>query len=339
MAPFKFYSDTPSYPDHSPSGAAVIYNQLSTENRFQQAVSIDSGAAAYYVYDAMLPQSSKKLEFIFSDNGDTAHQRRALIKVGGQWREEDWTYLGNRRFCLDRQGENVEAVVIIYSNANLDAPYFSQYDVNTKGECPKEITGTTVMETSVTAPIAGGEYKITSKFVSRDVLQYDPENDVYLLKSRTVSCTSSSNAAGAGTDTYLGAPYLASLAAQGDCSGSATFNYQDIPSAPEKIRFDREAGTVYVDLDPSISAPNANYIRCITDQNWGFGDVHLILKQVEKSGTCPSLGPPSLVDWSSLAESEVLRNGRLHKEESQSMPVEGGTTTMKIVVDYSLKEG
>jgi hypothetical protein len=337
-APFQFYSDDPKYPDTSVSGPALKYNQLTYASDGTAPVSLDSGSAVYNVYDIMVGTDVKKLEFRFPDTGDTAHQRHALIRIGGQWIDEQWTALQNRRFCLDRPGEKVEAVVLIYSNSDLSSPFFSQYDVDTTGECPLEITGTTVMETSISAPLQNGEYKLQSRYVSHDVLQYDMSDDTYKLKSRSVSCKTWTNAQGSGTETYLGASYLAGLQAQSDCSGAATINYDDPFGAPEKLHFDRESNTVSVDLDPSIPDSYSRYIRCSTFQKMSWDSTALVIKQLEYSGTCGGLGPPSLVDWSALDLNDVLKNKRLHKEESQTMPVEGGTTTMKISVDYDLSE-
>lgn len=335
-APFQFYSDDPKYPDISISGPALSYYQLSDASNGATAVSLEPGAASYHVYDVMVGTNVKKLEFRFPDKDDTAHQRHALLRIDGQWVDEQWTGLSQRRFCLDRPGEKVEAVVLIYSNSDLNSPYFSQYDVDTTGECPLEIAGTTVMETTITAPLSNGEYKVQSRYISHDVLQYDDAEGSYKLKSRSVTCTMGTSATGSGVDTYLGAPYLAALAAKGDCSGAATMNYDELSSAPEKIKFDNSANTVSVDLDPAIADSASRYIRCQTSQKMTWGDTSLLIKQLEYSGTCGVIGPPSLVDWNSLDVNEVVKNNRLHKEESQSMPVEGGTASMKITVDYSL---
>ncbi|VVC03567.1 Uncharacterised protein [Candidatus Burarchaeum australiense] len=337
-APFQFYSDDPKYPDVSVSGPAVKYYQLTDASSGTTAVSLDAGTATYQVYDVMVGPEVKKLDFKFQDINDEVHQRHALLRIDGQWIDEQWTGLKERRFCLDRPGEKVEAVVLIYSNADLNAPFFSQYEVDTKGECPLEITGTTTIENSISAPLQGGEFRVESKFVSRDVLQYDETEDAYKLKSRSVTCKTSSNAQGSGMDTYLGAPYLAGLEAKGDCSGAATIQYNDLGSAPVKIEFYRKDNVVSVDLDPSVPEAYSRWIRCSTFQKMSWDSTALIIKQLEYSGTCGIAGLPSRVDWNNLNIDEVKSGNRLHKEESQSMPVEGGTASMKISIDYILSE-
>jgi len=337
-APFRFYSDDPKYPDVSVSGQAVKYYQLTDASSGSAEVALEAGAATYQVYDVMVGPEVKKLDFRFNDMNDEVHQRHALLRIDGQWIDEQWTGLKERRFCLDRPGEKVEAVVLIYSNADLSAPFFSQYEVDTKGECPLEITGTTVIENSISTPLQGGEYKVESKFVSRDVLQYDENEDAYKLKSRSVTCKTWSNAQGAGMDTYLGAPYMAGLEAKLDCSGAATIPYDDLSSAPVKISFYRDENVVSVDLEPSIPDAYSRWIRCSSFQKMSWDSTALIIKQLEYSGTCGIVGLPSMVDWNNLVMSEVKNGNRLHKEEAQTIPVEGGTASMKITVDYMLSQ-
>jgi hypothetical protein len=42
---------------------------------------------------------------------------RALVKVGGQWRQEDWTALGSRMLCRDLTADRVEELYVVISNS------------------------------------------------------------------------------------------------------------------------------------------------------------------------------------------------------------------------------
>ena len=45
---------------------------------------------------------------------------RALVKVGGQWKEEDWTALKTRALCRDLVAERVEELYVVISNSEFD---------------------------------------------------------------------------------------------------------------------------------------------------------------------------------------------------------------------------
>jgi hypothetical protein len=45
---------------------------------------------------------------------------KALVKVGGQWREEDWTALKTRTLCRDLVAERVEELYVVVSNSEYD---------------------------------------------------------------------------------------------------------------------------------------------------------------------------------------------------------------------------
>ncbi|MDQ1302502.1 MAG: hypothetical protein QG595_485 [Pseudomonadota bacterium] len=60
--------------------------------------------------------------FVAYDWSDPARDKakvEALVKVGGIWKPapEDWTNVGQRHFCRDRQSERIEELVLIFSNA------------------------------------------------------------------------------------------------------------------------------------------------------------------------------------------------------------------------------
>ncbi|GEM_PF-657323 len=45
---------------------------------------------------------------------------RALLKVGGTWKEEDWTGERHRSFCRMKDSEKLESLVVILSNSSVD---------------------------------------------------------------------------------------------------------------------------------------------------------------------------------------------------------------------------
>lgn len=45
---------------------------------------------------------------------------RALLKIGGKWKEEDWTGRRYVTFCRQKDSEKVESLVVILSNASID---------------------------------------------------------------------------------------------------------------------------------------------------------------------------------------------------------------------------
>ncbi|MFA5133731.1 MAG: hypothetical protein WC459_02935 [Patescibacteria group bacterium] len=64
----------------------------------------------------------KKIEFRLPDVSSTEFEIKALITAKGQKpREEDWSHLGKKIFCLDKRDENIKDIVLTINNNSQTA--------------------------------------------------------------------------------------------------------------------------------------------------------------------------------------------------------------------------
>jgi hypothetical protein len=318
--PVKNYRDDPAFPDLSIQGPALKFEQLLFADEETNEVALDAGSAEYRTFDVSGSLDLKKVQFKFHDTGDSKHQRHALVKINGQWKEENWTDLEEKRFCLDKPEEKVQAIVLIYSNSDLKAPYFTEYDVDTKGECPKEITGTT----TVTLDASLGDSKITGKVTSNDVLQYDETTDEYKLKSRTINCTYEST--GVISAISWGQPVVISGTTTG--TGSLTENYDDLATAPVKIAFDRPGKIAYLTIEPEKK--NQKWVHYTMNEEMIAGQLNGKSNWTE-DGDCSANMVFSDLE---LNTDQYLKDNVLHYERTITDTEGIVTTTLK--ADYSL---
>ncbi|MFH1779619.1 MAG: hypothetical protein ABH803_00545, partial [Candidatus Micrarchaeota archaeon] len=245
--PILRYQDTPNFPSKSIVGGALIVGKLDSLTTYTMNFEMKPGAASYQVLEVSNPDI-KKIKFKFNDKDNTAQQRRALIKIGDIWTEEYWSPLEEKTFCLDRPQEKVKEIVVVYSNSDLDNVKRLPYEIDTTGECPFEITGTT----RITLTAAAGVVKqISGVLTSNDVLEYyeDEYGGAYKIKSRSTTCTYSESSV-----LDFGEYGITTMSRTG--GGSATETYPDLAEAPFRIRFDYDDDEVDLVLHPDTQNPD-----------------------------------------------------------------------------------
>lgn len=116
------------YDDHGPlsgfpSGKAYARKIMKVNEENIREVSLDPGALQYYFYMFDKDAETEHIEFRFDETFDKDKyiKRQAIIKVNGEWHLEDWSSKDEIKYCRQNEpvDENVQAVLLIYSNSNF----------------------------------------------------------------------------------------------------------------------------------------------------------------------------------------------------------------------------
>jgi|GEM_PF-3386460 hypothetical protein len=324
--PMQKYTDLPSYPAKSINGGALQEYTLDVPGKMDVVYTIGGGGAAYQVYKIPEQNEVKKIQFYFKGHGNDQKQRRAFVKIGNHWEDQSWTYLTNKRFCLNKPEEKVTEIVLIVSDSNLNNENLdsSDYEVDTTGECPFEISGFTKITYTFNAqgsdgPATGGS-KFSGTYISNDVLQYDEEYDEYRLKSRTASCS---------YDEFTDMKdEIYHIRSEKTGSGTTTEQYEDVSTAPLKLRIRNE------DID-FILSPDFNDPKWVTYS-------HNVLTEISLGGSdtqtqtykdyCSFLS--SMLHLTELDADTYLQGNRLKGTKTLST----AAATSVVEFDYVLKK-
>ncbi|RMF90649.1 MAG: hypothetical protein D6733_03260 [Methanobacteriota archaeon] len=192
-----FYTDTPSFPTGSykgepmyPNGEAVDYYSIRNKGLLSPSISLPPLSMKYQFYT--FSPDVEEVVYRFPDKGDEEKRRRALIKIAGEWQEEDWTHLKKRRFCRKNPAEKVEAILLVFSNSDEAEGY--QYnqdmDVDTRGDCTETWRGWVTYGWSGKNQedvLGDGTKLVTHTSTGRvriaETLVYDKELNQYLVDS------------------------------------------------------------------------------------------------------------------------------------------------------------
>jgi hypothetical protein len=252
--PIRKYTDTPSFPSIPASGSSIVENYLTKDSNYDMEYQMKAGAVSYHTMD--IPADVKKIKFTFPSTDDDKNQHWAWVKIGNSWEEQDWTHVGEKTFCLTKPEEKVTQLILVNSNSEIEkrnTTLRASYKLDTSGECPFEISGMTKVtytfggsDTSTgSLGTAVGAMSMTGTYISRDVLQYDEEENAYKLKSRTVTCSY--------TESWDMTDPIQHVVKNVIGSGSTTEEYNTLSTAPTKLRFDDEDGIVTFYLSPEMN--------------------------------------------------------------------------------------
>lgn len=198
--PHRKYSDTPHFPPPPdptmPWGDCVEVYDINVKEEKNCDVLMGIGGIAYqkFVF-SVPPEDVPFVRFDFenelpkADNNDYV-KRQALIKIGGNWKYEDWTDLKYREFCRKNDEENVQTVVLIYSNAYLLDMASYEYTVAT-GDCP--LRGYTKVKYELYSEAEGVVVSHSFELYSKEEVEYSFLKDAYVLKNREATYNSSSS--------------------------------------------------------------------------------------------------------------------------------------------------
>lgn len=119
--PLVYYNDQGPLPGAA-NGSAFKRINMGGNDEDPQDVKLDSGSIQYYFYRFhKTDENARHIEFTFAPITEPSIKRQAAILAEGSWRIEDWTELTEKKYCRDKEDplEHVDAVILIYSNANL----------------------------------------------------------------------------------------------------------------------------------------------------------------------------------------------------------------------------
>ncbi len=197
--PHKKYTDTPHFPPPPepmmPWGYCVEAYDINVKEEKDYDVLMGMGGIVYqnFVF-SVPPEDVPFVRFDFEnelpevDNIDYV-KRQALIKIGDSWDHEDWTDLEYREFCRKKDEENVQTVVLIYSNAYLLDMAMYDYTVVT-GDCP--LKGFTQVDYELYSAVEGLVVSHSFELYSKEEIEYCFLSDAYVLNNREVTYNSSS---------------------------------------------------------------------------------------------------------------------------------------------------
>ena len=183
--PFLLYSDPPNFPAYGASGDSVSEVEINEADfdRFRER--LRPGGISYWRLK-FNPDAKKinKVVFKFRVNASNPHIRRqALVKIEDEWVLEDWNGIEERTFCREEPGQKVDEVVVVLSNADFKNRGYLNFDVDTTEKCPQVLAG----YTRITERHEGEGLKSEIVYCSQDVVEYDPAQKAYLLKSMSAS--------------------------------------------------------------------------------------------------------------------------------------------------------
>jgi hypothetical protein len=240
--PWKRYSDYGTFPNKSPYGPSLEKRILQQPEEHEEFLNMEAGGIQY-IYYHLDSEQIKKVKFDFADiewYGDL--HGRALYKVGDQWSMRDFTDQSSLVFCLDRPTEDVKAVVLIFSNADLMYPQEINYTVDTIGECPKAMPGIT----NIVYEIKQGDQHIKVTMESEDLVVYNEEKKAYVLTERNISYNFSSKLR---EDITADGSSFEFLSVEDTGSGSLYETY-DVTNGPIKFKIGTTSNPGYINIAP-----------------------------------------------------------------------------------------
>lgn len=324
--PMKKYADFPSFPSKEIAQQGRQDFTVVSKEESEAVYSVGGGSATYHIYNIPEGTGVKQITFNFKSHGDAQRQRRALVKIGDHWEDQSWTYLMNKRFCLTKPEEKVSEIILMLSDSNLDSDNiaFTSYEVDTTGECPFEISGTTRIThtTSIDGSgngAVGGTY-MTGTYVSNDVLQYDEEERAYKLKTRMASCTYNEK-----TDA---ADSMYSIKTVKSGSGTTAEEYGDITEAPLKIRFHDDEDIIDFFVYPDYNNPEwVSYSSTVTTVIGGTSTT----QNIDEKDACTFV---SAMGYLTELDKTYVQNN--HLKGTKSMSKNGISSIVEF--DYTLQQ-
>jgi hypothetical protein len=277
------YRDAPNFPTGNtekglmqPNGAAFNKQIISSKSE-KSMTGFATGLSAYYDLTAF-SSSIEKVVFKFNGPEDLSDKRQALFKIGDQWYFEDWTTLTEKTFCKSRPDQDVEAVVLIFSNAkNTEETESYPYIIDTTGECTPAWRGymkwSWEKSRSTDFGVADQSYEQSSSLVSNDILVYDMEEDEFYLKEQSVSYKFNEVQDTKYKDSCGVMSHLISTHSQGSTVHQYEGDENDFYNSPAPIRLDGEGDGVYVldtDIHPGTEWITYSYTRDRKYKDCGF---------------------------------------------------------------------
>lgn len=184
--PVQHFVDNPEFPG-DPIGTESYRFYVVLPDEEEEVPVILEGLSMFY-YSMVIDDFVERVEIRFEGEGNNQHRRQALVRVDGTWHLEDWTNMEERVFCRNWEHEEVEAIVLIYSNSSWDEIISENFTIDTTGFCEAQWRGYTKVTSQYKFSEAGTELTISGdytvhtvkrrwEFVTNDLLIQDEEGN------------------------------------------------------------------------------------------------------------------------------------------------------------------
>jgi len=190
QVPFIYHTDSPQFPAITPGGSSMKMIPLQSTGDKTEPVSLERGGAKYYFY-YLTNDNIKKLTFdvkAFDPNENGPKGLQALVKIGDNWYYEDWSNLQERTFCRNLDDENITAAVLITTNSDIINTANGNLKVKAEKKCGPGWIGSVRVSWQgayLDYGKASGNVKTSGSYSIHEELEYDPENDEFLVKKHS----------------------------------------------------------------------------------------------------------------------------------------------------------
>lgn len=180
------YTDVPSMPPSPLALPKVITGRAETPMHD----SLAPGGMVYHPWAFKAsPDSISRLTIAFNPAYESeCIKRQALVLVGETWFVEEYSGKDTVEYCRHSATERVKALVMIFSNGDLDIPGAVDYTIDTRKQCDARLTGMLNVEASYTSSDGFKTYSAT--LTSVDEVEYDKAVDAYRLVRRNTTYSS-----------------------------------------------------------------------------------------------------------------------------------------------------
>jgi hypothetical protein len=319
--PMKLYRDDPKFSDLIPTARK---EKLEKSGKFEIAEVLEKGAISYMIFD--ISQDTDKVAdivFTFPGNNDTKLKRRALIKIAGEWRDENWSDITRRKFCQKDTFGKAEQIVLISSYSNLKNLVIYDYDVEVFDKCDDTFSGYIKMSSNMNGPSG---FNNSSALYSRELLQFNPDQNAYVITRRMTDYRSQ----GSFATRFIVGPQgnemdLGPVGSADKASGFLDESYGGSDNMPVRIRGSKSEG-YRLFLFPDTK--NKQWITNIKNTVIVNTNSMIIKKD---SGTAMSAIPDEI----RIEDSEIINN-KIKGSRSYNYSTGGGTVTGTVVFEFDL---
>jgi hypothetical protein len=178
---FKKYSDVPSFPNNYPTEKSYGFQSYAEPYEYELTVP-NPFLGAYYLEIYFEYNDIRKVVFKFKDptRGDDATKRQALIQINDMWRLQDWSDEEEVIFCRSRPEENIQEVVLIFSDAGSGSIETEHTDlvIDTTGQCAQRWHGKTTRSWNYEGTIKGYSQYADAQTKIKDRATYTVEEEL-----------------------------------------------------------------------------------------------------------------------------------------------------------------
>ncbi len=269
----KIYKDNPLFPDIFPK---TVYSQLNfmvqKPGRESFSFFYDPGGIFYSYF--VFPKKTDEVKYIriqFKTEPSQSLAKEALLKIGDDWRDRDWTMKKEAEICRDWPGQEVKALVLAVANTDLNKKQTLNLTMTVSDKCPAKPQGyIKVKEKIVGGPLLNSTYS----FAAEQKLKYNPEasnegEESYEVIEQSLSCETHSQ--GNLSISFAGVLPVDANSTE-NCSGHLTETYAP-GERPWQIIINKDEGKATIRLQAPTK--NNKWVHCVTTKSvFGSSDTY-----------------------------------------------------------------